>query len=74
VLGPDGGRESLREQGRRTLARLAGLAADLGCEAQLAHVAEVLRCGNGADRQRAAYRRGGMPAVLAGLVAATSEC
>jgi carboxylate-amine ligase len=34
-------------------------------------VMRIVREGNGADRQRAAYERGGMPEVLADLVAAT---
>jgi glutamate---cysteine ligase / carboxylate-amine ligase len=36
---------------------------------ELEHVERIVREGNGADRRRAAFARGGMPAVLAELVA-----
>ncbi len=44
-------------------------AAELGVEAELGGVERILAQGNGADRQRAAFARGGMPAVLELLVA-----
>jgi carboxylate-amine ligase len=43
-------------------------ARELGSEAPLEEVERILREGNGADRQRAALRRGGMGAVLELLV------
>lgn len=53
------------------VARSVALAAPhVGADA-LEGVARILAEGNGADRQRAAFRDGGMAAVLAGLVADT---
>jgi carboxylate-amine ligase len=46
-------------------------ARDLGSGDALDDVERILRTGNGADRQRAAFARGGMPAVLDLLVAET---
>lgn len=47
-------------------------ARQLGSDAPLEEIERVLRDGNGADRQRAAYRRGGIAAVLELLVAETA--
>jgi carboxylate-amine ligase len=50
-----------------------GYAARLGCAESLTHVERLLAEGNGADRQRRAYERGGMPAVLRMLVEETAS-
>jgi glutamate---cysteine ligase / carboxylate-amine ligase len=50
-----------------------GYAAALGCTDALREVERLLADGNGADRQRRAFARGGMDAVLARLVAETCE-
>ena len=55
----------LREAARTQLERLAGDPALEGIE-------RILTDGNGADRQRAAHARGGMPALLEQLVAVTA--
>jgi gamma-glutamyl:cysteine ligase YbdK (ATP-grasp superfamily) len=47
-------------------------ARELGSEAALEEVERVLVEGNGAMRQRAAFARGGMPALLSGLVRETA--
>ncbi|MEP6953580.1 MAG: hypothetical protein ABI950_05895 [Solirubrobacteraceae bacterium] len=44
-------------------------ARELGVERELEGIRRILIAGNGADRQRAAHARGGMPAVLELLVA-----
>jgi carboxylate-amine ligase len=44
---------------------------EVGSDAALEEIERVLREGNGADRQRAAYANGGIPAVLDQLVAET---
>jgi len=48
-------------------------ARDSGDEDALLEVHRILREGNGADRMRRAHAAGGMPAVLAGLVAESAE-
>ena len=40
------------------------IAGELGCEAELGHVEEILTDGNGADLQRRAFRQGGMKRLL----------
>ena len=56
---------------REVLATVTPHARDLGCEDALEQVERVLREGNGADRRRAEHRRGGLAAVLEGLVSET---
>jgi carboxylate-amine ligase len=64
----DGGAmRPVREVAREALAAARPYAHDL------TEVERILREGNGADRMRAAYARGGMKAVLAALVAETAE-
>jgi carboxylate-amine ligase len=76
--GRDGIGASLLRQGRlqpvqeiaaETLALARPAARELGSDAALEEIERVLREGNGADRQRAAYANGGIPAVLDRLVA-----
>ena len=57
----------LRDVARETLASLAGE------DPALEGVAKILREGNGADRQRAAFARGGMRALLEHLAAETAR-
>jgi carboxylate-amine ligase len=54
------------------LERARPWARELGSEPVLEGVERILREGNGADRQRAAHARGGMPAMLDLLVAETN--
>jgi glutamate---cysteine ligase / carboxylate-amine ligase len=69
----DGGEAApAREVAARALAEAAPYAADLGDGAALAEVERILAEGNGADRQRAAFERGGIAAVLDFLAAATA--
>jgi glutamate---cysteine ligase / carboxylate-amine ligase len=56
---------------RQALDLAFGYAPALGCSAALEAVERLLAEGNGADRQRRAYARGGMEAVLAELTAQT---
>jgi glutamate---cysteine ligase / carboxylate-amine ligase len=67
----DGALRPAREVARAAIERARPWARDLGSEPALELVERILREGNGADRQRAAYARGGMPAVLDLLVAET---
>jgi glutamate---cysteine ligase / carboxylate-amine ligase len=64
----DGLDARLRERARATLTELSGDA-----EASLHEVERILRDGTGAERQRKAYGRGGMTAMLDELVRATAE-
>jgi glutamate---cysteine ligase / carboxylate-amine ligase len=61
-----------RELAARFLAEAAPYAADLGGDGSLAEIERILAEGNGAERQRAAFERGGIPAVLAALAEATA--
>jgi carboxylate-amine ligase len=63
VLRPGAGGRA-RRAGARPPAR-----AELGSDAALEGIERILAEGNGADRQRAAHARGGMPALLDLLVA-----
>jgi carboxylate-amine ligase len=60
---------------RRRLIQVAPFAREVGADGALEGIAQMLREGNGADRQRQAYAIGGMAAVLEQLVtdAADSE-
>jgi carboxylate-amine ligase len=56
------------EAARAALDRARPYAAELGSDDALDGVERILAEGNGADRQRAAHARGGLPAMLALLV------
>ena len=56
------------EAARAALARARPYADELGATDELEGIERILAEGNGADRQRAAYARGGMPALLEGLI------
>jgi glutamate---cysteine ligase / carboxylate-amine ligase len=60
-----------REVAARMLAEARPYAAGLGGEEALGEIERILAEGNGAERQRAAFEKGGIPAVLAWLAEAT---
>ena len=68
-----GGLYPVHEVARDVLALARPYARDLGGADALEEIERVLRDGNGADRMRIAHAAGGMPAVLAGLVAEAAE-
>jgi glutamate---cysteine ligase / carboxylate-amine ligase len=57
-----------RDLARRCLDAAADVAAELGCERELAHAEEMLEEGNGADLQRRAFHDRGMEGLLEFLV------
>jgi len=61
-----------REVAARALAEARPYAEELGGAASLAEIERILAEGNGADRQRRAFERGGIPAVLDYLAEATA--
>ena len=61
----------VREVAKSALARVRPHARELGAEAALEEVERILTDGNGADRQRAAFRQGGISSVLELLVGET---
>ncbi|HWH96129.1 MAG TPA: YbdK family carboxylate-amine ligase [Baekduia sp.] len=66
----DGTLRPVREIARIAVERARPAARELGSDGALDEVVRILQhTGGGADRQRAAYARGGMPAVLALLAA-----
>jgi glutamate---cysteine ligase / carboxylate-amine ligase len=65
----DGALRPAREVIRATLDTARPFARELGAEEELEGIERILAEGNGADRQRAAFARGGMAAVLDLLVA-----
>ncbi|MEA2359927.1 MAG: glutamate---cysteine ligase / carboxylate-amine ligase [Solirubrobacteraceae bacterium] len=65
----DGSLRPAREVALAALHRARPHARELGSEDALAGIERILAEGNGADRQRAAFARGGMPALLDLLVA-----
>jgi glutamate---cysteine ligase / carboxylate-amine ligase len=66
------GPEPARELAARALAEARPYAADLGGDGALEEIERILAEGNGAERQRAAFQRGGIPAVLDWLAEATA--
>jgi carboxylate-amine ligase len=68
----DGTMRPVPEVARAAITLARPFARDLGSEAALEEVERVLVEGNGAMRQRVAFARGGMPAVLNGLVRETA--
>ena len=63
----DGGPQPLREVAARVVAQLDAV------EPELEGVERIVRDGNGADRQRAAHERGGMPGLLRYLTDVTAS-
>src|SRR4051794_28878218 len=61
----------VREAAAEALALVEGHARELGCAPELEGVEEILRDGNGADRQRAAFGVGDMPGLLTDLAEQT---
>jgi glutamate---cysteine ligase / carboxylate-amine ligase len=64
----EGSLRPVPEAARAALARARPYADELGSADELDGIERILAEGNGADRQRAAYARGGMPALLERLV------
>lgn len=73
TLWHDGAMRPVPEIARLAIARARPFAAELGSEDALGEVERILREGGGADRQRAAHARGGMPALLRLLAEETAE-
>jgi carboxylate-amine ligase len=69
----DGALHPVPEVARAAMALARPHAAELGSADALDVVERLLTDGGGADRQRAAFRRGGMRAVLELLAAETGE-
>jgi carboxylate-amine ligase len=69
----DGALRPVAEVARSALERARPHAAELGSADALEGIERILTEGNGADRQRAAHARGGMPALLQMLVAEAQE-
>jgi carboxylate-amine ligase len=68
-----GEEKGARQTARELVARLRPVAQDLGCQAELDGVSEILRRGTGADLQRAAYeKRGSLEDVVEYLLGATT--
>jgi carboxylate-amine ligase len=61
-----------REAAARALEEARPYAEDLDGAGALEEIERILAEGNGADRQRAAFERGGIPAVLDYLAQATA--
>jgi carboxylate-amine ligase len=68
----DGALTPVAEIARAAMARARPFARELGSDGALELLDGVIAGGAGADRQRAAYARGGMPAVLEHLAAETA--
>jgi carboxylate-amine ligase len=62
----------VREVATRALEEARPYADDLDGAGALVEIERILAAGNGADRQRAAFERGGIPAVLEYLAEATA--
>jgi carboxylate-amine ligase len=67
-----GGAAPAREVAARALEEARPYADDLDGMGALAEIERILAEGNGADRQRAAFERGGIPFVLEYLAEATA--
>jgi carboxylate-amine ligase len=72
TLWHDGALRPVAEVARAAMDRARPFARELGSEDALDQVARILAEGGGADRQRAAFARGGMPALLEHLAAETA--
>ena len=68
----DGALRPVTEAARETVQLARPYARELGCDAALEEIERILVEGNGAARQRAAFARGRMPAVLAELAQETA--
>lgn len=69
----DGTMRPIAEVARATVALARPYARELGSDDALDEIDRLLAVGGGAARQRAAFARGGMPAVLAGLAEETAH-
>jgi carboxylate-amine ligase len=70
---PDGTLRPLPDVLEAALALARPAAEELGCDGELAGIGALLAAGGGAGLQRADHERGGMDAVLQGLLARTRE-
>jgi carboxylate-amine ligase len=68
----DGTPRHMQDVAATALELAGGYARRLGCAPSLAKARALLQRGNGADRQRRAFRAGGMPGVLRELVRQTA--
>jgi carboxylate-amine ligase len=68
----DGAMRPVPEIARSAMSLARPYARELGSDAALEEIERLLVEGNGAMRQRASFARGGMPAVLSGLVRETA--
>jgi glutamate---cysteine ligase / carboxylate-amine ligase len=68
----EGAMHPTRHLAALALRRVEGAARALGCAEELGEVVRLVREGNGAVRQRAAHRHGGMSALLTALVNETT--
>jgi carboxylate-amine ligase len=66
--GPDGRHRPAVEILDSILSRIGAHALELGCEAELATLGQLVSAGGGAARQREAYRAGGMETLLRALI------
>jgi carboxylate-amine ligase len=73
TLWDDGALRPVPEVARAAIRHAAPYARELGSDGALEELERLLVEGNGAMRQRAAFRRGGMPAVLADLAHETAQ-
>jgi carboxylate-amine ligase len=72
TLWHDGALRPVPEIARAAIERARPFARELGSDGALAELERLLAEGGGADRQRAAHARGGMPALLRHLAAETA--
>jgi carboxylate-amine ligase len=73
TLWHDGALRPVPEIARAAIARARPFAAELGSDGALEQLDRLLAGGGGADRQRAAHARGGMPALLRLLARETAD-
>lgn len=69
ITGEDGAEELVTDALDRLVGELLPVARDLDCEEELLGVREIIRLGASYQRQRQAFERGGVEAVVAHLVA-----
>ena len=73
ILDESGTEELVTDALDRLIDDLGPVAADLGCERELAGVREIMQLGASYQRQRQVFERGGFEAVVAHLVAEFAE-
>ena len=73
IPGPDGTPRPVAEVLEEALALVGPVAQELGCAGELSGIQAVVAAGGGAGEQRADHERGGMDAVLSGLLERTRD-